>query len=319
MITQRRLLHLIALIEHAHFGRAAKALEISQPALSKSIQALEIELGVPLVDRAGGNISLTVFGELVMRQSKAMLTAEEDLRREIRLLTEHEVGSLAVALGPYPSVTSGYPGVARLLVRHPKIRVSVHVAGWREVTQQVLSRTVDLGVAEISELHGNEQLATELLGQHRARVLCRPQHPILQHGQITLAQLLEFPWLCSRIPARFAAGLPKGLGAAGFIDPANGDFVPAIEIDVPMQPASFLSGSDTLVFTLLSSVEKELLAGDAVMVPVKGLELRCAYGFIYLKNRSLAPAAEAYMQEVRALEAEILAKEAALAKRFGVD
>ena len=43
------------------------------------------------------------------------------------------------------------------------------------------------------------------------------------------------------------------------------------------------------------------------------------YGFIYLKNRSLAPAAEAYMLEVRALEAEILAKEAALAKRFGVD
>jgi hypothetical protein len=148
---------------------------------------------------------------------------------------------------------------------------------------------------------------------------CRPQRPILQHGQITLTELLAFPWLCSRIPARFAASLPEVLGAAGMIDPANGDFVPAVEVDVPMQPAVFLAGSNTLVFTLLSSVESELLAGDAVMVPVRGLELKCAYGFIYLNNRSLAPATQAYMAEVRALEAEIMAKEAMLANRFGLE
>jgi DNA-binding transcriptional LysR family regulator len=318
MITQRRLLHLITLVEHAHFGRAAKALNISQPALTKSIQALETELAVTLVDRKSGSISLTVFGELVVQRSAVWLTAEEDLRREIKLLVEHEIGSLKVALGPYPSVTSGYQGVARLLAKHPKTQVTVHVVGWREVAQQVLARTVDLGIAEISELQGNQQFITELLGQHQARVLCRPGHPILKLDQVSLAQLTKFPWICSRIPSRFTAALPKNLGAAGVIDPENGDFVPAIEIDVPMQLAGFLTGSDVLVFALLTSVERELQAGEAVIVPVTGLELKSAYGFIYLNNRSLAPATLAYMQKVRAVEAEITTREAALASKFGV-
>lgn len=318
MITPRRLQHLTTLIEHGHFGRAANVLNISQPALTKSIQALETELGVALVDRKGGSITLTIFGELVMRQSKGLFTAEDDLRREIKLLVDHDIGSLKVALGPYPSITSGYSSVSRLLAKHPKIHATVHVAGWRDVAQQVLSRTVDLGIAEISELRDCEQFTTELLGQHQARVFCRPGHPILKLNEVSLAELTEYPWVCSRIPSRFAAALPKKLGAAGVIDPNNGDFVPAIEIDVPMQLAGFLTDTNVLVFTLLTSVERELLAGEAVIVPVTGPELKSAYGFIYLKNRSIAPATQAYMEEVRAVEAEITAREATLASRLGV-
>ena len=83
MITQLRLQHLIALVEHAHFGRAAEALHISQPTLSKSIQGLEAELGVKLLDRKHGAITPTVFGQHVLERAGALLTAEDDLRREI--------------------------------------------------------------------------------------------------------------------------------------------------------------------------------------------------------------------------------------------
>ena len=57
MITQRRLRHLLLLVEYGHFGRAAAALNISQPALTKSIQALEAELGVLLLDRRRGAVA----------------------------------------------------------------------------------------------------------------------------------------------------------------------------------------------------------------------------------------------------------------------
>lgn len=316
MITPRRLQHLMILIEYGHFGRAANALEISQPALSKSIQALEAELGVTLVDRKGPSITPTIFGELVIRKSAGLLAAEDDLRREISLLASHEVGSLKVALGPYPSILSGYASVARLLVKHPKIQVAVHVAGWRDVAQKVLARTVDLGIAEISELQGNEELTTELLVQHQAYVLCRPNHPLFKLNQVSLAQITQYPWVCSRIPSRFVGVLPKMLGAAGVLDTDNGDFVPAIEIDVPMQLAEFLNGTDALVFSPLGNMERELLAGDARIVPVTDLGLKSGYGFIYLKNRSLSPATQAYMEQIRAVEAEVALREHALADRF---
>jgi hypothetical protein len=63
-------------------------------------------------------------------------------------------------------------------------------------------------------------------------------------------------------------------------------------------------------------MEQDLEAGSVALVPMTGIEIRAAYGFIYLKDRSLTPAALAYMQEVLAVEADIVQREAALARRF---
>lgn len=317
MITQRRLRHLLSLVEYAHFGRAAAAMNISQPALTKSIQALEAELGVMLLDRKRGAVVLTAFGELVVRRSRALLNAEEDLLREISLLAGLEMGSLRVALGPYPSVVSGYPAMARLLARRPNITVAVHVAGWREVAHQVTAREVDLGLAELSGVEENDQFATESVGQHRGRIFCRPGHPILAAGRVALPALLEFPWMASRIPARIAADLPRMIGRAGKIDALSGDFIPAITIDVPMQIADLLAGSDTLAFASLALMEHDLVAGNVTVVPTSKVAFQANYGFIRLKDRSLTPAALAYMDEVRAVEAGIAGREAALAERYG--
>lgn len=317
MITQRRLRHLLLLVEYAHFGRAAAALNISQPALTKSIQALEAELGVMLLDRKRGAALLTAFGELVVQRSRALLNAEEDLLREIKLLAGLEIGSLRVALGPYPSVVSGYPALARLLARRPKITVTAHVSGWREVAHQVAAREVDLGLAELSGVRDDEQFTAELVGQHHGRIFCRPGHPILASGRVALPALLEFPWIASQLPARIAAGLPRSLGRAGRIDALTGDFMPAITIDVPMQIADLLAGSDALALASLALMERDLDAGKVAVVPTSNVAFQAGYGFIYLKGRSLTPAALAYMDEVRAVEAEIIEREAALAERYG--
>ena len=318
MITQRRLQHLLALVEHAHFGRAASALDISQPALTKSIQALESELGVTLIDRKHGAVGPTVFGELVIQRSKRMLTEEDELRRELALLAGLEAGSLKLALGPYPSVTSGYAAIARLLARHPKVGIAVHVAGWREVASRVLARTVDLGIAEISSVENDGQFATERLPPYHGRFFCRSGHPLLDGNPVTPQRLLAYPWIATRLPPRVAGGLPRPLGAAGTIDSSNGDFVPAVEIDVPMQLGTLLAGSDALTVATLALMERELRSGEVVVVPMKIPSLQAGYGFIYLKDRSLAPAALAYMAEVRTMEAGFVEREAALAAEFGL-
>jgi DNA-binding transcriptional LysR family regulator len=286
MISQRRLRHLLLLVEYGHFGRAAAALNISQPALTKSIQALEAELGVVLLDRQRGAVVLTAFGELVAQRCRTLLNAEEDLLREISLLAGLEMGSLRVALGPYPSMISGYPAMARLLARCPKVTVAVHVAGCQAVAHQVTAREVDLGLAELSGVQEDDQVATELVGQHRGRIFCRPGHPVLAAGRVALPALLEFPWMALRIPA----GLPRAVGCAGKIDALSGDFIPAITIDVPMQIADLLAGSDTLALASLALMERDLDAGNVAVVPTGKVAFQAGYGFIYLKDRSLTPA-----------------------------
>lgn len=312
MLTPRRIQHLLALVDHAHFGRAAHALNISQPALSKSILALEAELGVTLFERNHGAVEPTLFGQLVLRYGQETLNAETDLRREIALLTGLESGLLKVALGPYPSIMSGYASITRLLAKHPKLHISAQVASWHEVAEQVLLRKVDLGIADLTTLQRNEQFITEPLDQNSGHFFCRPGHPILSNARLTLVELLQYPWVATRFPPRVAASLPLNNSAAGSIDPQTGDFIPAIELNVPMQLAEFLCGSNALVMAPLFAMEQALRAGQAHMLSVSNFNLRAGYGFIYLRDRSLSPAALAFMQEVRAMEAEIFQKDAML-------
>lgn len=316
MLTPRRLQHLLALVNHAHFGRAAHALNISQPALSKSIQALEAELGVTLLERNHGEVLPTLFGKLVLRHSQAALSAESDLRREIDLLTGLEIGSLKVALGPYPSILSGYASVVRLLAKHPNLHISTHVTSWLDAAELVLLRKADLGIADLHSLQGDEQLITESLGQHSAHFFCSPDHPILSCPRITLNELARFPWVATRLPARVAVHFPADHCAAGSIDPQSGDFIPAIEINVPMQLTGFLNGSKALVLAPLMAMEQALRSGQAKRLAIQNFNLHSGYGFIYLRDRSLSPAALAYMHEIRTLEAELLEKEALLNAEF---
>lgn len=309
MSIKHRLNHLIQVAEMGHFGKAAEALRISQPALSSSILTLEKKLGVKLLNRARGAITPTAFGELVIARGKELLVVEDNLYREIDLLANHQIGALNVAFGAYPSVISGYLGIAQMMAKYPRIQISSHVKGWRDVVNSVIERQVDIGIAEISGLENHEHLNVELVGKHRGRFLCRAGHPLCVHKQATMKQLLQYPWISTRLPARIAKHLPKPIDGAGSIDPSNGDFVPAIEIDVPIFLSELLTQSNAIAPALISMAQAAYQSGKIVQLATNGFEINSEYGFITLKNRTLSPATIAFMQEIRAIEIEIAEKE----------
>lgn len=317
MLTFARLRHVVTLAEHGSFGKAAATLGISQPGLTKSIQALEAALGVRLFDRHTRGVVLTDFGRLVVSHTKEFVAREDELLRDIQMLAGLEVGHLDVALGPYPSMMSGYRAAGRVMAAHPRLQVALHVANWREVTRAVLEKRTEVGIAELSDAVLNDQLDTELVGQHQARIFCRPGHPVLRSGHVTLASLLEFPWAYTRVPPRIAAAFPRASVRAGRIDEFTGDFVPAVDLDVPMQLAQLVEGNDVLAFGGFTMVESDLESGRLAYVPTPQIELRGSYGFIFLRNRSLSPAAQAYMQAVRDVERQCVEREARLEQRFG--
>src|SRR6476660_500623 len=91
MISLRQLRYFGALAEFKHFGKAAEACSVSQPALSMQVRELEKMLGVDLVERRPGEVVLTDIGIEVARRSEQMLAAERDLvdyaRHRSRVLT----------------------------------------------------------------------------------------------------------------------------------------------------------------------------------------------------------------------------------------
>lgn len=82
----RQLRHFVALAEYGHFARAADAVHLSQPALSRSIQALEGNLGCALLNRHSRGISLTAHGELVLEHARRLLAGSQALSNAVSQL-----------------------------------------------------------------------------------------------------------------------------------------------------------------------------------------------------------------------------------------
>ena len=132
MLTLRQLRYLRALAQHRHFGRAAEACAITQPALSMQIRELERTLGVDLVERRPGDLVLTEIGAEVVRRADRLLAAERDLvdfaRHRGRPLTGRLQLGVIPTLAPYvlpkilPALHRRYPDL-RLELRETQTRL----------------------------------------------------------------------------------------------------------------------------------------------------------------------------------------------------
>jgi len=315
MISIHQIAHALALAEHRHFARAADAVHLTQPALSRSIQALERALDARLFDRGRGGVALTVFGRALVERARVVVGAVTDLEHEIELLRGLGSGSLDLVLAPYPMVLSGQEAVARLLAAHPQIQCRMRVARFGVVTDDVAAGACDLGVADTGAAEG-KGLQVELVATRQLHFFCRPGHSLLGGRGCGLEELLGFPWASTRAPARISMFLPTAVGRAGRWDPVTGEFVPALEVDVMNNFSVLARESDILVAATLTLVEHELDAGELAVVPFTAPWLRLNYGFISRSGRTHSPAALEFMRLVREIEAAQDERERKLRERF---
>ncbi|HET9618788.1 MAG TPA: LysR substrate-binding domain-containing protein [Pseudolabrys sp.] len=124
MITLRQLRYLAALARSRHFGRAAEACAVTQPALSMQIRELERELGADLIERRPGEIAVTETGLEVAQRAEYILAATRDL---VDFARHRDVLSGPLKLGIIPTLAPYLlPRVLPLLQkRHPALRLDV--------------------------------------------------------------------------------------------------------------------------------------------------------------------------------------------------
>jgi DNA-binding transcriptional LysR family regulator len=161
MQTLRHLELVRALALHKHFGKAAEALGISQPALTRSLQHLEESLGVKLFDREAGPVEPTLFGRIVLDRGETIIAGFAELKRELLLARNLDLGVLTVAAGPYPAEISVHRATGRLSAQQPLIHTSVSVKDWLEVIDDVVEGRADLGVADLFDAVDNPALEVQ--------------------------------------------------------------------------------------------------------------------------------------------------------------
>lgn len=302
-VSLRSLRYLVALEEHRHFGRAAEALGITQPALTRSLQGLEETLGVRLMERhRRGGVEPTAFGQLLLQRGQKLLLDSDELVREIALLRGLELGELTVTAGLYPAELSVAPAVGNLLQQHPKLRCHLKIGGWRQATDDVLNRRSDFAVAESSEAVPHPELNTTLLGEHAMVFYCRVRHPLLKRTDIQIEDVVEFPWVSTRGPKRMVQFLPKDLKRSGQLDAKQGDFLPAVLVDDLSSTRRIVAISDGIGAAPMALIQEDVRRKQLAIVPYYPKWLRLHYGVITLKHRMLSPAAKALIDIIVEIE-----------------
>ncbi|MEM1313965.1 MAG: hydrogen peroxide-inducible genes activator [Pseudomonadota bacterium] len=148
-LTLKHLRYIDALARHQHFGRAAEACAITQPALSQQIKELEGMLGVPLVERAARRIRLTPLGEAFVERARPILLAVEELGDLVRASAGPLAGRLR--LGVMPTVAPYFlPAIIRVLgARLPQMEIEAREAVTRTLIEALQESHLDAAVVAL--------------------------------------------------------------------------------------------------------------------------------------------------------------------------
>ena len=306
-MNELRLIRLaIALGRHGNFARAAKALNLTQPTLSRGIAELERALDVPLFDRTRKGVVPTAFGRVLLERGEALLRSEANLRRELQLLAGLESGSLTISAGPVASETSVAAAIARLLRQHPRLKVRCHTADPEAVVQDVLAERVDVGVVQVDESAPDPRLVVERLPSLPIHVGCRPGHPLTRKPSLTFAMLLDYPLASNVLRGAPAAAAYRRDGSLLQGDADAPEVIPQVVVNAAAVARLIAKGSDALVTGTASMLATDVAAGHLVILDVDAPVLRTSYGVIYARERTLAPAARVFIDALRSVEAEIM-------------
>jgi DNA-binding transcriptional LysR family regulator len=138
-----------AIAQHGHMTRAARAVGVSQPALSAMLSKLEREVGAELLHRTGRGVELTEAGRVFLRHAEDALRGAEAGVRAVRELAGLERGSIRVGGGATATAYLLPPVVSAVRRAHPGLRFYVREAGSNAVSAAVLSGELDLGIVTL--------------------------------------------------------------------------------------------------------------------------------------------------------------------------
>lgn len=312
----QQLRQVIALAEHGSFVRAAAALHISQPALSRSIQNLERRFGSELFVRSSGGVVPTDRGRLYIERARDVLRMADELDRDAVTRGTLGAGRVAVGGGPYPAESFLGPAAVRFVEQYPKVSVQLHARNWDELLRELRSRELDFFVAETSTLQREPELEiAPMPSAHAVHFVARAGHPLAGRGAANVEDVLAYPFVTpSRIPPRILDPMLAAHRAATQKLRDARPF-PAIQCNGLAPVKQILASSDAVSATILSCITTELDAGKFVLLGTAPW-LHLHYGIVSLKGRPWTQAAEKFLEYVLQAERRAAAEEEHLLERF---
>ncbi|RQS19442.1 LysR family transcriptional regulator [Burkholderia sp. Bp8998] len=277
-MTLTQLRHVILLTELSSFSRAADAAFLTQPALSRSIRALEEELGGALFDRVGHRIEVTPFGQHVVEQARVICANADALSDSAAQMVAGSLGRLSIGVGPGPGAILVTPLLLYVTEHQPNLKLQIMRTEPEQLLKALRERSLDILIVDSRAIPADHDLAIEPISVMRAAIMCRPGHPILAGGlPVTLTELKRYQCASTIVPEATRRTLMERFGPDGHPDRLFN--LQCGELGNLFELARL---SDTIVIGVRHA------APDLVEIPTQpALNINAQYSWVSLTGRTL--------------------------------
>lgn len=276
--------------ESSNFTKAARALGLTQAAVSQRIQVLEAALGKPLFQRRGGSVTLTEAGQKLYEYAQRILDLNWEARREITGHAPPVAGELLLAASSIPG-EQFLPALLSVFgQQHPLVRVCATVSDSAAVMGQVERGEAQLGL--VGRKTDSPVLDFQYLASDRMVFVVPPGHPLSGEKTVTANQLTAHPLVLREVGSGLRHCLEKALEK---IERSLADFRVALEIGSNEAVKEAVVRGVGVAALSIYAVRKEVESGQ--LIALEGSDLKCDRDMFVVqdKRRVLPPPARMFL------------------------
>jgi DNA-binding transcriptional LysR family regulator len=192
----RQMQYLVEVARRQSFTKAADALYITQPTISKTIKSLEDELGVVLFNRSGKRIELTDAGQIIVSQAQQIVASFQNLTAELDDLRNLKRGHIRIGLPPMVGANFFPKVIGQFHETYPDITIQLFEDGAKKVEYDVANGSLDVGVVVLPA--SQEGLSIFPFVEERMNLVVHPSHQLADRSEVKLIELVNDPFVLFR-------------------------------------------------------------------------------------------------------------------------
>jgi len=284
-VTLRQLRTFAEVARRQSFTAAAKALHLTQPAVSMQVRLLEDAAGLPLVEQLGRRIHLTDAGRELLRYAAGISDLLREAEDAMKALQGVGGGELSLAV----TSTAKY-FAPRLLAEfrrsHPEARLRLAVSNREAVVRELTENTVDLAVMGRPPRGLDTEAAP--FAKHPIGIIAAPDHPLAGRKRLPLERLAGETFIIRERGSGTRAAMEHVFAERGF---KAGETLEMSSNETIKQAVMAGMG---IAFLSMHTIGLELRAGRLALLAVSGLPVMREWYVIHRRGKRLSPAAQAF-------------------------
>lgn len=194
---QRQLERFVDVVESGSLSRTSRRLNISQPALSKSLRLIEEQLGMKLLERGPRGVRATRFGDVFYKRARTIISQYRRTWEDLDNLKGSTAGQVTLGATPGPGVLDRIvpEAIWRIASKRPSLRITVRSGSAQELFPALHQGEVDVIFTVLDEHGSGPDLRVEPLFEDHFVLVVNRRHPLLSKREITLEDLTTRRWV----------------------------------------------------------------------------------------------------------------------------